>query len=322
MNEIAALADKVEQVREGLPNSGCVDLQVNGYAGIDFNGIPLELSQLLELCARLEQDGVSSILATVITAPIDMMLARIRALSDAICANAKVAERICGLHIEGPFISPEPGYVGAHPVSAVRKANLKDCQKLLDAGQGKIRLWTLAPEMDDDAIITGELVRQGVKVAAGHSNASLDQLRQAIDQGLCMYTHLGNGCPGVMPRHDNIVQRVLSLSDRLRISFIADGHHVPSFALKNYLKCVPLENVIVVSDCMSAAGLGPGTYPLGDQKVYVDQNLAAWSEDRQHFAGSATTLPQMQQILRQQLEVPAEQIDLFTRVNPLSLLEA
>ena len=320
MNEIALVADDLPHDRTTDGRSGCFDLQVNGYAGFDFNGRPLSIDELSVLCHRLDQDGVKAILATVITAPLDQMVTRISALATAIENHPHLAKMIAGLHIEGPFINPETGYVGAHPPTSVRRANWEDCERILDAGRGLVRLWTLAPEMDADASVTERLAERGVKVAAGHSNASLEQLRRSIDRGLTLYTHLGNGCPAILPRHDNIIQRVLSLSDQLHITFIADGHHVPLYALQNYLRCVPTERVIIVSDCMSAAGLGPGTYPLGDQTVYVDQDLAAWSEDRTHFAGSATTLPQMQTILAERMGLSAEQTDLLTRLNPTNYL--
>src|SRR5690606_29138374 len=97
-----------------------------------------------------------------------------------------------------------------------------------------------------DFAVTRWLADQGILVAAGHSDASRDQLRGAIDAGLRLYTHLGNGCPGMMHRHDNIIQRVLSLADTLAISFIADGHHVPPMALRNYLAVVPEEQIVIV----------------------------------------------------------------------------
>ncbi|MCG8653932.1 MAG: N-acetylglucosamine-6-phosphate deacetylase, partial [Pirellulales bacterium] len=140
------------------------------------------------------------------------------------------------------------------------------------------------------------------------------------DAGLKLFTHLGNGCPGQLHRHDNIVQRVLSMSDQLKISFIADGHHVPVFALKNYLRCVPRDNVIIVTDAISAAGLGPGRYELSDQVVEVDPDGAAWSACRTHFAGCATTMPEMVRILRERLAASEAEIPAWTSENAANLL--
>ncbi len=238
---------------------GFIDLQVNGYGGVDFNSsVPLTDQQVLCVCQRLANEGVAGILATVITAPLETMVARISRLAELIDQIPEVAERIAGIHVEGPFINPADGFVGAHPADSVCKANLDAANRLVDAGGGHVRLLTLAPEMDDGAGVTRSLADRGIIVAAGHCDASIDQLNESIDSGLRLFTHLGNGCPALLHRHDNIVQRVLSLSDKLAVSFIADGHHVPMFALDNYLRRVPEENAIIVTDAISAAGLPPG----------------------------------------------------------------
>ncbi|MGI9472312.1 MAG: N-acetylglucosamine-6-phosphate deacetylase [Rubripirellula sp.] len=301
--------------------TGFVDLQVNGYAGIDFNADDYSDESVHDVCERLRSDGTDSILATVITAPLDRMVARVSRIASLIDAYPQVRERIGGIHVEGPFLNPAEGYIGAHPTADSMPANTDVVNRLLDAGCGHVRLWTLAPEMDDDGRATSYLTKRGVVVAAGHCDATLDQLRVSIDNGLKLFTHLGNGCPGSLPRHDNIVQRVLSLSDRLMISFIADGHHVPPFALRNYLQLVPSENVVIVTDAISAAGLGPGKYELSGQSVEVDEDGAAWAACRTHFAGCATTFPQMVDVLKQRVGVTDEQIESWMKRNPARLLK-
>lgn len=302
-----------------VANPSWVDLQVNGYAGVDFNADELTVEEVLATCHRLENDSVRGILATIITAPLDQMVKRISRLARWIDEVPEVANKLLGIHVEGPFISPIGGYVGAHPVAAVLSASLDAAGQLLEAGRGHVRLVTLAPESDPGFQVIRMLAAQGILVAAGHSDASRDQLRGAIDAGLRLYTHLGNGCPGMLHRHDNIIQRVLSLAESLAISFIADGHHIPPFALKNYLSLVPDENIVIVSDAISAAGLGPGEFQLGDQTVYVDQAGAAWSADRTHFAGSAATLPKMQSVLSE-LGYSQAQINHWMGTNPTRLL--
>ncbi|TWU26182.1 N-acetylglucosamine-6-phosphate deacetylase [Novipirellula galeiformis] len=300
--------------------SGFVDLQVNGYAGVDFNSEDLTQADVVNVCERLAADGVEQILATIITAPHSQMCSRIARIANWIDTIPEVRQRIPGLHIEGPFISPVDGFVGAHPMDAVQPATVEVAQQFLDAGNGHVQLLTLAPECDADARVTRFLSEQGVVVAGGHSDTSIAQLDRCIDAGLRMFTHLGNGCPGTMHRHDNIIQRVLSRSERLMISFVADGHHVPTFALKNYLNCMPSENVIIVSDAITAAGLGPGQYKLSGQTVYVDDDYAAWAECRTHFAGCATTLPRMQEILVSELDASDAQIEAWMKSNPKRLL--
>ena len=300
--------------------SGYVDLQVNGYAGVDFNAHDVREEQALAVCRRLASDGVSKILATVITARWDDLLQRIARLAELIEGVPEVASRVAGIHVEGPFISPVAGFVGAHPADAVRSAAVADAQRIVDAGRGHVRLVTLAPEMDAGAEATSWLTRQGVVVAAGHSDASSDQLRESIDAGLKMFTHLGNGCPAILQRHDNIIQRTLALSESLAISFIADGHHVPCGALANYLRCVPDHHVVIVTDAISAAGLGPGRYELAGQLVEVDADGAAWAACRTHYAGCATTMPSMAEILRCEIGASDEQLRRWMVDNPARLL--
>jgi N-acetylglucosamine-6-phosphate deacetylase len=150
----------------------------------------------------------------------------------------------------------------------------------------------------------------------GALNPSLDELEQAIDAGLSMFTHLGNGCPLLLNRHDNVIQRVLGLADPLWICFIADGVHVPFVALKNYLKLVGPEWAIVVTDAIAAAGMGPGVYTLAGQEVIVDERLATWAADKSHLVGSACTMAQAVSNLQHELSFPPEAIRRMTVENP------
>jgi N-acetylglucosamine-6-phosphate deacetylase len=296
------------------------DLQVNGYAGVDFNSDDLTAERLHHACERLRADGVAQFLAPIITDDLDAMCRRLARLAKLREGNSLAAELIAGIHVEGPFISAEPGYVGAHPPAATRPAERDAAARLLDAADGLVRLLTLAPECDADARVTRWLVEQNVCVSAGHCNPSLDQLHRAIEVGLSMFTHLGNGCPLQLHRHDNVIQRVLSLSDRLWICFIADGVHVPFVALKNYLKVVGPERAIIVSDAIAAAGQGPGVYHLAGQQVVVDERLATWAADRTHLVGSACTMKQMVENLRSELNINKNMIDRLIAKNPRTAL--
>ncbi|KAA5546984.1 N-acetylglucosamine-6-phosphate deacetylase [Roseiconus nitratireducens] len=302
--------------------SGFVDVQVNGYAGVDFNSDDLTPELLRSACQRLRADGVASFFPTIITDDASSMMRRISRITSAVEKDAQIAELVAGIHVEGPFLSREKGFVGAHPPQHVMDAGVDLAMRLVDAGRGMVRLLTLAPESPGSSAVIRRLAEEKVIVAAGHTDASLDQLDQAIDAGLTMFTHLGNACPALVHRHDNIVQRGLAFADRLDISFIADGHHVPFFALANYLSRVPSERVVIVTDAISAAGLGPGTYRLAGQEVEVDPDLSAWAKGREHFAGCATTMPRMAELLKQKLHASDDQIDAWTRRNPGRLLAA
>jgi N-acetylglucosamine-6-phosphate deacetylase len=189
-------------------------------------------------------------------------------------------------------------------------------KRLLDAAGGLAQLVTLAPEHDAGLRVTRMLAQQDVRVSAGHTDASLDQLRAAIDAGLSMFTHLGNGCPMQMHRHENIVQRALSLSDKLWLMFIADGAHVAFPALSNYLRAAGFERTIVVTDAVAPAGKGPGRFQLGRWDLVIGDDLVARAPDGSHLVGSAMNMPQAMRRLIERVGLSSEQALRLTVHNP------
>jgi N-acetylglucosamine-6-phosphate deacetylase len=260
-------------------------------------------------------------LATVITDQLEVMATRLARIIQLRDQDPLVGEVIWGLHIEGPFINESPGYVGAHPAVAARGADRDAMRRLLDAAGGLTRIVTLAPERDPELRVTRLLADQGIVVSAGHCNSTLDQLHAALDAGLSMFTHLGNGCPMQLHRHDNIIQRVLSLSDRIWISFIGDGAHVDYPALGNYLRCTGTDRAVIVTDAISAAGLGPGRYTLGSQSIEIKEDLVPRAPDGSHFIGSACTMPRTAENLRSQLGLSDAQVKSLLVDNPRRILD-
>jgi N-acetylglucosamine-6-phosphate deacetylase len=297
-----------------------VDLQINGYSGVDFNDDGLSADALRCACEALREDGVEGILATVISDTLPELKKRLARLADLREADPMVRELVVGMHLEGPFLSSDAGYAGAHPVAATRQAEVNVARALLDAARGLIRMVTLAPERDPGARTVRFLAEQGIVVAAGHCDCTRDELHAAIDNGLSLFTHFGNGCPAVLPRHDNILQRALSFRDQLTFTLIADGVHVPAFALRNYLDFVGVDRAIVVSDAIAAARLGPGRYRLGSQTVTVGEDRVARDAVGNHFMGSTATMPQMAHLLRDQLHLDQSQIERLTYHNPRKAL--
>jgi N-acetylglucosamine-6-phosphate deacetylase len=293
-----------------------LDLQVNGFGGVDFNQDSLTADDLRKACAQLASHGVEAILATIITEKVEVMAHRLANLARLRARDPQAQKIIAGFHIEGPFLNAEPGYRGAHPAEVIHHANVDEMRRLLDAARGLTRVVTLAPEVDPGCKVTRLLADQGITVSAGHCNPSLDELRAAIDAGLRMFTHLGNGCPRQMPRHDNVIQRALSLADKLWLCFIADGVHIPFFVLRNYLRCADTSRCIVVSDAMAAAGLGPGRYKLSRWEVTIGPDLAAWAPDRSHLVGSAITMDQSFTNLVQQVGLAEVDAVRLTSTNP------
>jgi N-acetylglucosamine-6-phosphate deacetylase len=299
-----------------------VDLQVNGYAGVDFNGDDLSADGFHQAAERLREDGVAGVLATVISDELPHMVARLARIAAIHRQDALVREVVWGIHIEGPFLNETPGYCGAHPTHAIRPADVGEMNRLLDAADGLVRLVTLAPERDSGLKLVRHLADRRILVSAGHCDPSFDQLRAAIDAGLSVFTHLGNGCPTTLHRHDNIIQRALSLRDRLTLCFIADGFHIPVPALGNYLRLAGFERSIVVTDAISAARLGPGRYTLGSQSVEIGANGAARSADGSHFVGSTATMLRMAALLREEVGLSEDEVRRLLSDNPRRLLAA
>lgn len=295
---------------------GYFDLQLNGYAGLDFNGDTLDAATLQGVCDRLEQQGVDGVLATIVTDFIPVMEGRLSRLAALLDENGSLRRVIKGIHVEGPFINPCDGYRGCHPADAIVPADPAAADRLLAAGGGWVRLVTLAPECDPGQRVTRMLADRGVVVAAGHTDASLEELQAGIDSGLSMFTHLGNGCPSTMPRHDNIVQRALSLRSKLWLTFIADGTHIPFFALANYLELVGLERSIVVTDGIVASDLGPGRYQFGRWDIQIGDDLVARSPGATHFIGSTTTMPRSFHNLTAHLGYSPEDANILLSENP------
>jgi N-acetylglucosamine-6-phosphate deacetylase len=293
-----------------------LDLQVNGYAGTDFNRDGLTAEALRHACECLMEDGCSQILATFITDDVEKMERRIARLVELRAQDELAGMMIAGIHLEGPFINTEKGYVGAHPPQCVRPANTEDAKRLLAACSGLARLVTLAPECDAGHRTSEWLAAQGVVVSAGHCNPSLEVLRASTEHGVTMFTHVGNGCPMLMHRHDNIIQRALALRDRLWLCFIPDGVHVDFYALRNYLRCAGVERSIFVTDAISAARLGPGTYSLAGWDIVVGADLVARSPDGSHFVGSTVTVPRILDNGRQELGLSPADLRQLLDTNP------
>ncbi|GAB5404262.1 MAG: N-acetylglucosamine-6-phosphate deacetylase [Aureliella sp.] len=291
------------------------DAQVNGYVGVDFND-PSTRPEDIELAAQAMRDhGVAVAFPTIITASEQAMTACIHNVREAIGQFSCSAEIFKGLHLEGPFISSEAGYVGAHPKRFAIKADASLLERLCDACGDLLKLVTLSPEVDTRGELTELVVMRGSRVAAGHTNASVEDIDRCIEKGLSLFTHLGNGCPRLMDRHDNIILRAASRSDHLHFSLIADGHHVPRMLFEFLQRLLPLEQILVVSDAISAAGLGPGTYRLGEREVQVGADLAARDASGEHFVGAASTMRDAERWLTQTLELPVAELEAILQRN-------
>jgi len=263
------------------------DVQVNGYAGVDFQSDAISCADLRRTLVALRRDGCGSIFPTLITDAWETLLARLRRLAQWRAADAELGKSIAGWHIEGPFLSPKPGFHGAHTPQVMRDPRPDDMRRLREAASEVPLLVTLAPERPGAMETIRTAVDLGITVWLGHTDATANQLREAVACGASGFTHFGNGCPSILDRHDNIFWRVLEIPD-LRICIIPDGIHVSPPLFRIFHRLIEPERISYTTDAMSAAGAAPGRYRLGphDLEVGADEVVRLPGAEG-GFAGSA-----------------------------------
>ncbi len=226
----------------------------------------MEFGELRRAVESLRAHETHRIFLTLISAEPDALCRQFERIERFRKKDAVIGATICGYHLEGPFLSPLEGFRGAHSGEVQRAPDHALFERMQSAAGGNIRLLTLAPEWPESAEFITEVVRRGIVVSLGHTDASEAQIDDAIRAGSTLCTHLGNGVPQLLPRHDNIVQRLLA-RDELTACFIPDGVHLPPAVLRNFFRAKPPGKVIFTTDAMAAAAAPPGRYTLGAIEV-------------------------------------------------------
>jgi N-acetylglucosamine-6-phosphate deacetylase len=287
---------------DGIP-ARLFDFQVNGFGGVDFQRDDLTAAQLRHSVDTLRGHGVTGIFATLITDEIDRLCRRLEAFERFCAADAAVRAMIAGYHVEGPWLNPERGYCGAHPPGPMHAPNVAEFERLQAAAGGRVKLITLAPEWAGSAEVIAHATAKNVHISLGHTNAGDAEIDEAIRAGARFCTHLGNGCPAMLPRHDNIVQRLLA-RDELTACFIPDGVHLPDFTLRNFVRAKPAGRVLFTTDAMAGAGAAPGRYTLGELEVLIGDDRIARHPENNTFAGSTLTPDDGVRRIAQSLQLP------------------
>ncbi len=288
------------------------DLQVNGYLGVGFSD-----PDLTEAGIRATFDSylalVDGFLPTVVTSPEEVYRRNLPLLAKAM-AEPAYAARVPGLHLEGPFISPEPGAVGAHCPRSVRDPDPALFERLLDYADGRIKLLTIAAERPGSDALCRHAVAAGITVSLGHQMARYDDLCRLRDAGARLLTHLGNGMPNTVPRHDNSLLAGLAV-DGLDPMIITDGHHLPDHVIKVILDHVGCGRAIVTSDASRLAGLPAGHYRDGENQVVIEPDGKLWNPEVGCLVGSSAHLGQCADRLRQ-LGYSEADLTALTDTNP------
>jgi N-acetylglucosamine-6-phosphate deacetylase len=274
---------RTEETRYLAP--GFIDIQVNGFAGVDFNNPRASIAEIGRALQAMFATGVTRCLPTVITGPPEAMLASLRNLHRA-KTTLPLGRAIAGFHVEGPHIGADDGPRGAHPAQWVRPPDLAEFHCWQQATDGNIRLVTLSPHWPEAPTYISALTSAGVTVSIGHTGANADQIAAAVDAGATLSTHLGNAAYKLLPKFPNCLWAQLA-EDRLHASFIVDGLHLDPAFLRVALRAKSVERTILVTDAAAAAGAAPGHYQLGELDVELTPDDRVTLTGTQKLAGSA-----------------------------------
>ena len=268
------------ELRTGVLVPGLVDLQVNGYYGVDLAACDPDGWALV--ARRLPETGTTAFLPTFITAPVVALAAALRS-AQKMAGAATTGARLLGVHLEGPFLSP--ARAGAHRRDWMVPPSPEAVAELLDAGHGVLRLMTLAPETDGALAAVAALVAAGVVVSVGHSDATAGQVAAAADEGARMVTHLFNAQRGLHHREPGVVGQALT-DHRLTSGLVVDLRHVSAAACAIAFAAAP-GRICLVTDAVASAGMPPGRYLLGGQPTELPPGGGAPVRPDGTLAGSA-----------------------------------
>jgi N-acetylglucosamine-6-phosphate deacetylase len=258
IRSVAAASGSNGEEGEAWIAPGLIDLQVNGIHGIDFNDPSITNDCIRRAVMYLHSIGVIRFCPTIVTNDKAAMLASMRRIAEACESDGTVARAVIGIHVEGPFLSGVAGARGAHAEKHMRDPDWHEYLRWEEASGGRIAMVTLAPERRGAVGLIRKLKARGVVVAIGHTDAGEEHIREAVEAGATMSTHLGNGTRPMLKRHPNFIWEQLA-EDRLWAGFIADGHHLPRSTLKAMIRAKRNKSILV-SDANHYEGCAPGRY--------------------------------------------------------------
>lgn len=299
---------------------GWIDLQVNGYAGVDFNAPGLSADAVRHATERLNAAGTAGYLPTFVTGDPEVVSANMRVILSARRKYAVCERSILGFFLEGPFISPEPGAIGTHDRAWVRAPDFTLFSRLQDAAEGMIRMVNVAAELPGAADFISRVREGKVVVSLGHQMAKTPtELEPAISAGASAFTHLGNGLPNLIHRRENPIWEALA-DDRMKVMFIPDGHHLTDAMLKVYLRAVPLDRLIAVSDAQYPAGMPPGDYPVCGTMARLEPDGLLWNPERNCLVGATAPMAVMMDLLKNRIGATDAECRAIGHDNPLELI--
>jgi N-acetylglucosamine-6-phosphate deacetylase len=297
---------------------GLIDIQLNGFAGVDFSDPHLEPEQAASVLPALWRTGVTTFCPTLITNTMDALARAFRTLEAARCASPAFAHAVPCYHLEGPWISPGPSH-GVHNPEWMHAPDWDEFCRLQQAAGGRIGIVTLAPEWPGAPEFIARVVQAGVIVAVGHTDGAPDDIHRAAAAGATLATHLGNGCPGMVQRHANTLWPQLT-DDRLHASIICDGFHLPPDFVRVALRAKGIERLILITDAVHVAGLAPGRYLLAGTDIELLPSGKVVKVGDTCLGGSAASMDRVVSMFMQMTEAGLAAAIRAATANPARLL--
>jgi N-acetylglucosamine-6-phosphate deacetylase len=268
---------------------GFIDIQVNGFAGIDFNHPNFSGNDLVGVCRHLLSTGVTRFCPTLITAGYKQLARNIKEIRQACQKHSLVRSMVLGIHLEGPYLNPADGPRGAHPKAHVARPDWRKFEDLLKSGNELVRMVTVAPEVAGGLAFIQKASQNGLVVGIGHCNPEPEIVDQAVRAGARISTHLGNGTHQMLARHQNYMQKQLA-HDGLMASIICDGHHLPDYFVQNVVRAKGKSRVILISDATAASHAAAGRYTLGELGIEAGDDGVLRLAGTPYLSGSTLTL--------------------------------
>ncbi|HCE44398.1 MAG TPA: hypothetical protein DET40_12695 [Lentisphaeria bacterium] len=297
---------------------GWVDLQVNGVKGINFSDIGLTPDEFSSACEVILKGGTDVFLPTIITSPVKVYEHNLKMMVKFI-DEEKLRDRIPGFHLEGPFISPEPGYVGAHNPAYTQKPSPELLRKFHEWSGGKIKILTIAAELEGADKLVKAAVKLGITVSIGHSNFNSEHLKEMASLGAKAITHLANGLPLNLAKFANPIWAGLC-EEKLIGMFVGDGHHIPGDILKKMIMAKGIGKTIIVSDASPLAGCKPGTYDVFGTNAVLDKSGRLYNPVKLNLMGSSYTMPKCMDYLKKLDFLSKKELHKVGYQNPLDLI--
>ena len=318
--------DRIGAVRRSGPDDptqpfaspGFVDIQINGFAGIDFSASALDPEEAISVLPAIWKTGVTSFCPTLITNSIEQLERNFRVLEEARRMDARFAASVPGYHLEGPYLSPGKSR-GAHDPALMHAPDWDEFARLQKAAGGNISVVTVAPELPGACDFIRRACTAGLVVSISHADATPEQIHRAVEAGATLSTHLGNGCSEYIHRHQNALWPQLA-SARLKASLICDGFHLPPDLVRVAYRMKGDDGCVLITDAIHAATLPPGRYSLVGQEVELLPTGQVVAADRRAMAGSTLSMPRAVSVFMEFAQASLEQAVRAATHNPGTLL--